>query len=282
MLRRSPLAALLAAGLGALGVLATWLLAFHVRLARTADFNVLKGFDGLDRGPLSSIVSVVPHTSDPQPFTVVAVLIVAVALLRGRPRLALAAALVLAACNLTTQELKPVFAAPRVQPANFSITSAAFPSGHATASMSLCLCAVLVASASWRPLVAALGAVYSLAVTYTLLVDGWHFPSDVVAGYLVAGTWTALAVAAVWAAERRWPDARGRPVRTDVRAAVAPAAAVLVGAGIFALVVALARPDAVEAYAREHTTFVVGAAIIAVLGLSLAAALSVALTTTRR
>jgi membrane-associated phospholipid phosphatase len=33
----------------------------------------------------------------------------------------------------------------------------------------------------------------------------WHMPSDVLGGYLVATFWTALAVAAVRAADRRWP-----------------------------------------------------------------------------
>jgi len=37
------------------------------------------------------------------------------------------------------------------------------------------------------------------------LILAWHMPSDVLGGYLVAALWTALAVAALRAADRRWP-----------------------------------------------------------------------------
>ena len=46
---------------------------------------------------------------------------------------------------------------------------------------------------------------FAVAVGCALLILAWHMPSDVLGGYLVAALWTALAVAALRAADRRWP-----------------------------------------------------------------------------
>ena len=44
---------------------------------------------------------------------------------------------------------------------------------------------------------AAVGAVFALAVGVALLVLAWHMPSDVVGGYLLATFWAALGVCGV-------------------------------------------------------------------------------------
>src|SRR4029079_3331538 len=109
--------------------------------------------------------------------------------------------------------------------ANAQVGPNAFPSGHATASMAVALCAILVTPASRRPLVATLGALYTLGVTFTLLMASWHFPSDVFAGYLMAGTWTALGVAVLWWLEARRPAPEApapREQKLDVRDALRP------------------------------------------------------------
>jgi hypothetical protein len=70
-------------------------------------------------------------------------------------------------------------------------------------------------------------------------------------------------------------------VRLTAREALGPpAAAVLAGLLVVGLV-ALARPHAVIAYARGHTAFVVGAAAIGALSITLATGLMLA-TTLRR
>jgi hypothetical protein len=145
--------------------------------------------------------------------------------------------------------------------------------------MSLALCAVLVASARWRPLVAALGGVFAVAVGYSTLVLAWHFPSDVLGGFLVATLWTTLGIAALWAAAARWPEraGRGREAAVRVGEALTPSALAVAAAVACAGALALARPDAVLAYAQAHTVFVVGAFTIAALGATLAATLAVAL-----
>ncbi len=149
------------------------------------------------------------HLLDPLLFVCWGVALVAVALVRRRPRVALAVALVMALAPLTAEALKPLLAHPHMQISTISIVAASWPSGHSAAALALVLCAVLVAPACLRPLVTALGAAFALAVGCSLLILAWHMPSDVFGGYLVAGLWMALAVAGLRAAERRWPSAHG-------------------------------------------------------------------------
>ena len=98
---------------------------------------------------------------------------------------------------LTAETLKPLLAHPHLQVGAVHVGAASWPSGHSTAALALVLCAVLVAPARLRPLVAAAGAVFAVAVGGFLLILAWHMPSDVLGGYLVATLWTALAVAAL-------------------------------------------------------------------------------------
>src|SRR5204863_3674731 len=99
----------------------------------------------------------------------------------------------------TTELLKPLLAHPRTAEwlGDSQVAAASWPSGHATAAMTVALCAVLVAPAALRPLAAVAGSLFALAVSFSILVQHWHFPSDVVGGYLVAATWGLLAVAAL-------------------------------------------------------------------------------------
>jgi membrane-associated phospholipid phosphatase len=270
----------LLAAFGGVGLLAiVYALAFHSSAAMTADRRVLNGFTSLDRPRIHDFLNGIAHLGDPKPFTVFALVLVAIALLRHRPRIALAVVAILAGANVTTQILKPALAHTRtVGDSVAHVAAASWPSGHATASLSLALCAVLVAPARLRPAVASAGGAFSIAVTFSLLALGWHFPSDVIGGYLIVGTWTALVVACVYGAEARWPRRVAAPAAdVSVRDAVVPALVTAIGALGLAALIAFARPGATADYARSHTTFVVGAGAIAALGLGLATALALML-----
>jgi len=243
MLRRSgpplTLAALCAAALGLLGVLSFFSGRFHAR-----DATALTGFLQLDTPRLHGVWDAIAHTVDPLPYALLGAALVGVALLRGRRRLALALPVVLLGSALTTQVIKQLAASDRVDDyltAKYyvHIAHASFPSGHATAAMTLGLCATLVAPAVWRPVVAALGALFAIAVSFSILVLSWHFPSDILGGYLMATLWVGLAVAALAAAERRTPE-RVRPK------ALVPALVTAVLAGAVGLVVLASRPGALE------------------------------------
>ncbi|MCP6757449.1 MAG: phosphatase PAP2 family protein [Fischerella sp. CENA71] len=65
-----------------------------------------------------------------------------------------------------------------------------FPSGHAMTSMTLiAILVVLTWGSAWCWLVASLGSLYVVAIGWTRLYLGVHFPSDIIAGWMVAIAW---------------------------------------------------------------------------------------------
>jgi membrane-associated phospholipid phosphatase len=209
---------------------------------------------------------------DPEPFAVLAAALCAAALLRG-VREAIAVAVLLAGANVTTQLLKPLLAEPRGTLGGWVLGPEAFPSGHATAAMSVALAALVVAPRALRPLAAAGGAVFAISVGFALVALDAHFPSDVAGGYLMAGGWCFAVLAALLVAERRWP----RPGRHETQQGWESVALV----GLLALVVlgaavgASRLPDLIG-YARGHTVFAVVAGATGVLAAVLVAAATVA------
>jgi membrane-associated phospholipid phosphatase len=203
--RSRAAAALYVAGLCLLALALTWVVAELVPAAQVRDAVALHRFTLLDGPRVDAIAEFLLHLLDPPLFTIWGVALVLFAAARRRPRVGLAVALVLGLAPLSADGLKPLLAHPHVRIGETHISSASWPSGHATAALALALCAVLVAPTRLRPAVGALGAAFSAAVGCALLIRSWHLPSDVLGGYLLAGLWTAVAVAALRAADRRWP-----------------------------------------------------------------------------
>lgn len=260
-------------------LLITWFLAFHVSFFRHEDAKILSGFAGLHRPRSAPIASTIAQLCNPNPYVYLCAGVVLVALLRRRPGVALAIAIVIFGANTTTQVLKPMLAATREPIRGISpILAASWPSGHATAAMSLALCAVIAVPARVRPVVAALGAVFAVAVSYSFLTLTWHYPSDVFGGFLIATAWTLVGIAALLTVRaRRQIDVPVDLPRSSVREALRPPAAALLGALLLGALLALARPHQVIAYAQEHTAFVIGAASIGAMGLMLATGVMLAL-----
>jgi membrane-associated phospholipid phosphatase len=269
---------LAAAGCG-LALAIAWALSFGSGAVRWLDAAALQGFVGLRRPLTEPFADSIAALGDPLPFALLGAALVALALARGRPRVALAVPVVLAGSAVTTQVLKPLLADPRVCQcfADARVDAASWPSGHATAAMALALCAVLVTPPRWRPTAAVLGAGLAVGVAYALLTLGWHYPSDVLGGYLVAALWTSLALAGLAAADARWPARTGREAAARWGAALAPAAAGSLVAWLALAAVVAARPDGAVRYAAAHTTFVAVAAAIALAGAALAGAFAAAL-----
>jgi membrane-associated phospholipid phosphatase len=253
-------------------VAAFWLLlwlVYTVGPAAWLDGNALNGFVSLDREPLSFLADGLAASCDPGPYALLALPLLAYALVKRGLRHAAAAALLLVGANVSSQVLKPLLAHARDTsdwPAVGGINSSAYPSGHATASMALAFAAVLVAPRAYRPLVAAVGGLFALAVSLSVIVLGWHFPSDVFGGQMLAATWCLVALAALRFAGTRWPE-RGSMRKAAREAVVLPspralwlalAAATLV-LGLTALV--LAEPLA--SFARDHTSAAAVAAAVA-------------------
>ncbi|MDO8212681.1 phosphatase PAP2 family protein [Conexibacter sp. CPCC 206217] len=284
--RRTKLALTGAAMIAALLPL-VYLAATRVERVHTLDATILKGFTGLGGPRVDPAARAIATLCDPKNFVWFVAALVALALLRRRPRTAAAVAIVLAGANVTTQVLKPALASPRLSPLLDEVgqvVPASWPSGHATASMSIALSAVLVAPARMRPWVASLGGLFAVAVTFSFLTLDWHYPSDVLGGFLVAALWALSAVAALSWAQLRWPQREpGERQAPLVGEALAPVGVTVVSVALLATMLLLARPDQVTDYAEQHTLFVIGAGALGAVALTLAAGLSLlTLRTSRR
>jgi membrane-associated phospholipid phosphatase len=277
---RRPRLALIGAGACVVLLALTWYLAHYVNVFKSADVSILRGFAQLNRHGVDRVTNRIASLCDPQHYVFLAAIPVIIALVRRRWRVALMLAVVLLAANETTQLLKPLLAAPRDVVYWDPIGTASWPSGHATAAMTLALCMVIAAPARLRPAVGAAMAAFAIAVSYSFLELGWHYPSDVFGGFLVAATWTLLGMAALWTYEERHGvrTASAVPRATvSVGEAVIPALAMLALGALLVLLIVLARPHQVIDFVRQHQTFVIGASSIGVLGLLLSSGLALML-----
>lgn len=187
--------ALLLAVLCVAGLALTWVLAALVTPTHVRDATALYYLTHFDRPTVEVAAKTLLGLLEPALFVLWAIALMAVALRRGRPRVALAVALVLILAPLSADLLKPVLAHPHAEVVPLYINGASWPSGHASAAMALVWCALLVAPARLRATIAALGVVFLMAIAFSLLILAWHMPSDVIGGYILATLWAALAVA---------------------------------------------------------------------------------------
>jgi membrane-associated phospholipid phosphatase len=240
------------------------------------DAAALGGFAGIDR--LHWICADLVKLGNPLPLVLMTAGVCGAGLAWGRRRHVAAALLLVAGANLTAQLLKVALAHPRLhqllgptaQPA-----PAAFPSGHATAAMSIALAAVLVAPRPWRLAAALGGGALSLSVSFSVLVLGWHFPSDAVGGCILAAGFGLLALSWLRAVEpqgfelRQAPPALGGPAFSPLLAEI------LLGVGAaVCLALALAHLPGVLAYARANTSSVAAGLGIVAASAALVAAVT--------
>ncbi len=210
----SAAGALCVAGLCVLALALTWAVAALVPATHVKDAVALYDFTLLGGPRVDDLANALLHLLDPALYILWGALLIAVALWRRRPKVALAVGLVLGLAPLTAETLKPLLAHPHALVGGSWVAAASWPSGHATAATALALCAVLVAPQGLRPTVAVLGAIFAASVGFSLLLLAWHLPSDVVGGYLVGTLWMALAVAGLRTAEAHSRSRRlGRRVR---------------------------------------------------------------------
>ena len=76
--------------------------------------------------------------------------------------------------------------------------SFSFPSGHAMASASLAMVLIVVLwPTKWRYPAMVLGGIYMIYIGFTRMYLGVHYPTDILAGWLVAAAWVAISVAVI-------------------------------------------------------------------------------------
>ena len=193
---------LLVAGLSVFGLALTWVLAELVPITHVKDAVALYDFTRLNRPLVEVPANALLDLLYPPFYAAWGIVLVVFALRRRLPWVALAVAILLPLAPLSAELLKPLLAHSHDQLGPRHITSASWPSGHATAALALAWCALLVAAPAHRRLVAIVGGAFALAVGAALLLLAWHMPSDVVGGYLLATFWAALAFAALRALGR--------------------------------------------------------------------------------
>ena len=260
------------AGAGVVLLVLTWVVALHTGFGARADHVILHGFVGLQRPRVNTLAALITRLCDPEEFVGLGALIILVALVRRRPRIALAVGAVLLCASVTTELLKEVLPSSRYLP-GVSHPVGSWPSGHATAAMSLALGAVLAAPGRVRPIIAVAGTAFALAVSYSTLTLVWHYPSDVLGGFLVAGTWTLIVVAVLFRVETgRGISQSEDGARPSLRSALTAPAAGCALAAILGGVILVVRPHQFLSYARFHTVFIIGAAAIGAIGLVVATA----------
>ncbi|HEU0023623.1 MAG TPA: phosphatase PAP2 family protein [Thermoleophilaceae bacterium] len=284
-----PRTLLLAACWCAVAFLVLLAVAYGSHEARSLDARALHGFIDLQAQDGESRTYRIAMLGNPAQIGVMALALALIALARGRPRISIAVIGLLAATSVSSQVLKAVLAYPRYDGVvdGAHVDPAAFPSGHATAAMSIALAGILVAPPRARPFAAVLGTAFALSMGFCIVSLGWHFPSDVVGGFLLATVWTLVIAAALRAAAERWPERTGRTHVTaafqrgvDAVATIGAAAlavGLVLGAGLVATTILVSHPSAVVDFAAEHTAIVAVGAAIALAAAVLLAGVTAAL-----
>ena len=250
---------------------------------QTFDNKGLAGFVNANDGWFRELNWRLTDLGDPPQVAGITLALAALALVRGRPRVAVTVVALVAATSISSQVLKALLAHPRFPPIfTYAVGPEALPSGHATAAMSLALAGVLAVPRRARPFAALLGSLLALGVGGAVIAVGWHFPSDVIAGYLLATGWALALTAALYEADRRFP-ARERWMTSGIARAsdmIATGGAALVAAGATAVCVLatagllITDAGAATRFAGEHTAFVVVAGGLASAALVLPAAVT--------
>ena len=97
-------------------------------------------------------------------------------------------------------------------------------------------------------------------------------------GFLVAATWTLLAIAGLLAIEARSPQGERKINPVSTARALGPVGAALAGGTLLAMIAVASRPHAAVTYADEHKVFIVGALAIAAPGFAISTAIVLTLT----
>jgi hypothetical protein len=163
----------------------------------------------------------------------------------------------------TTEALKRFWALGSSDGLEVNVEPSTFPSAHSTAAMTLAVGAVLVGPHRARGYVAVAAGALASGQAFGMLSQSWHFPSDVLAGYLVVAGWTGLTLAFLHAV-RQWRS-RASDAPEAPRPALEPVAVPAALAAILALVglVAAVDPSDALSYARDHTAGAAAATIVA-------------------
>ncbi|GIJ11622.1 phosphatase PAP2 family protein [Micromonospora andamanensis] len=173
--------------------IAVWRFALHTEIGQWIDTVALTG-NRIGRDHIEEPVDRILNAMSVVSLLAVTVMIGFIALIRGRVALAVAATLLIAGANVTTQLLKYGLSRPDYGiDLERAYVGNSLPSGHTTVAGSVAVALVLVLPPKVRAVGAVIGAGYAATAGVATLSAGWHRPSDAVAAFLVVGVWAALA-----------------------------------------------------------------------------------------
>jgi membrane-associated phospholipid phosphatase len=262
---RTPAAALLGAALCAVAAVAIVTLAYFVPGAQKLDATALHGFNTLEGGVLQRPTLMIAFLSAPLAIVPGLPLLYWFGSCWKRRREALVGIAVVLASSATAEVVKTLSAHERFQPilGPHQVNAASFPSGTVAAVMALVVAALIIVPNRLRVRTAIVGAVAVAVVAISVMVNLWHFPSDVLGGILVPTGYGFLGIAALRHMRRPRPQraASGAIVRPwrPSRALVETAAMILFVGALGAILVLGER---LTHYADRYTTTVVTALAI--------------------
>lgn len=196
--------------------------------------------NSIGRARIDDLVATVLNAMSVVSLAVAAAAVAFIALARGRRGLALAALVLIAGSNVTTQVAKHAITRPYL---GVDIERAAagnsLPSGHTTVAASVAMALILVLPPRVRAVGAFLAAAYMAVAGVATMSAGWHRPSDAVAALTVVGGWTAAVCVMLLLIQRR--DDRADPGEAHPAAAI-----LLVLAGAALLIAAAVAIDLTE------------------------------------
>jgi membrane-associated phospholipid phosphatase len=173
-------------------------LAYSYGPVKDRDLDILRHFER-ETGRVHDLAAALVNLGDLAALLVLAAAVVGIGLWFGRRREVVAALVLIAGANVTTQGLKAALEHVRytVAEQGWEMPWAnSFPSGHTTAAATIAVALLFVVPARHRLAAAAAGFLLTAAVGFSVIVLTWHYPSDVLGALLVVGAW-AFAILAV-------------------------------------------------------------------------------------
>lgn len=190
-----------AAGFALVLVLAYW-----IGPAERLDRNVLDGVST----PIGTLVNEVAYVGfqvvNFRPtWVLVGAVAVVIALAQWRIGDAVLAAVLVAGVGGLDLALKALLSNPRYQPVPVGSDAYpwpdAFPSGHSSGSLAFSLAFLTVVPIRWRRPTAIAGGAFTLYISSGVLLLNYHYPSDILAGWLLAAGWWLFLLAMIPSSE---------------------------------------------------------------------------------
>ena len=168
----------------------TFLAALHTPRGFSLDASAFKRISGNAPLPFATVGQRTLRTIDAATVAIALLALAFLALVRGRVARAVAATAVVGLSVGTAELLK--HGLPHLGGAVPVGRPPTFPSGHTAIAVSLGLALVIAVPPVLRPTAALAGAAYGAAIAFSVVVLGWHYPSDAIGSFFICGFWAAV------------------------------------------------------------------------------------------